>query len=86
MTRLLQAMAGAPHGGAEAFFERLAIALHHAGETQQLVIRREPSRGGAAARARGCAVEEVAVRPARSISSPRGASPPSRANSSRASC
>ena len=59
MTRILQAMAGAPHGGAEAFFERLAIALHQAGETQQLVIRREPSRA-ARLRAAGLAVEEVA--------------------------
>ena len=59
MTRILQAMAGAPHGGAEAFFERLAIALHHAGETQQLVIRREPSRA-ARLRAVGLPVEELA--------------------------
>jgi glycosyltransferase involved in cell wall biosynthesis len=59
MTRVLQAMAGAPHGGAEAFFERLAIALHHAGETQQLVIRREPSRA-ARLRAAGLPVEEIA--------------------------
>jgi glycosyltransferase involved in cell wall biosynthesis len=44
MTRLLQAMAGAPHGGAEAFFERLAIALDRAGEEQQLVIRRNSAR------------------------------------------
>lgn len=59
MTRILQAMAGAPHGGAEAFFERLAIALHHAGETQQLLIRREPSRA-ARLRAVGLPVEEIA--------------------------
>jgi glycosyltransferase involved in cell wall biosynthesis len=59
MTRILQAMAGAPHGGAEAFFERLAIALHHAGETQELVIRREPSRA-ARLRAVGLPVEELA--------------------------
>jgi glycosyltransferase involved in cell wall biosynthesis len=59
MTRILQAMAGAPHGGAEAFFERLAIALHHAGETQKLVIRREESRA-ARLRAAGLDVEEVA--------------------------
>ncbi len=44
MTRLLQAMAGAKHGGAEAFFERLAVALHRAGEEQEIVIRREPDR------------------------------------------
>jgi glycosyltransferase involved in cell wall biosynthesis len=59
MTRILQAMGGAPHGGAEAFFERLAIALHHAGETQQLIIRREPSRA-ARLRAVGLPVEELA--------------------------
>ncbi|HEV8014496.1 MAG TPA: glycosyltransferase [Stellaceae bacterium] len=59
MTRILQAMAGAPHGGAEAFFERLAIALDRAGETQKLVIRREAAR---AARLRGAGldVEEAA--------------------------
>jgi glycosyltransferase involved in cell wall biosynthesis len=44
MTRLLQAMAGARHGGAEAFFERLAIALARAGEEQKIVIRRDPGR------------------------------------------
>jgi glycosyltransferase involved in cell wall biosynthesis len=59
MTRILQAMAGAPHGGAEAFFERLATALHHAGEMQILAIRREPSRA-ARLRAAGLPVEELA--------------------------
>jgi glycosyltransferase involved in cell wall biosynthesis len=44
MTRLLQAMAGAAHGGAEAFFERLAGALDRAGEEQAIVIRRNPER------------------------------------------
>lgn len=44
MTRLLQAMAGAHHGGAEAFFERLAIALHRAGEEEAIVIRRDAAR------------------------------------------
>jgi glycosyltransferase involved in cell wall biosynthesis len=42
--RLLQAMAGARHGGAEAFFVRLAIALQRAGQTQQLLIRRDADR------------------------------------------
>lgn len=46
MTRLLQAMAGAPHGGAEAFFERLAPALARAGIEQRIVIRRDPGRAG----------------------------------------
>lgn len=59
MTRLLQAMAGAPHGGAEAFFERLAIALAHAGETQRLVIRRDSERA-ARLRAAGLEVDELA--------------------------
>jgi glycosyltransferase involved in cell wall biosynthesis len=44
MTRVLQAMAGAVHGGAEAFFERLAAALDRAGEEQAIVIRRNPER------------------------------------------
>jgi glycosyltransferase involved in cell wall biosynthesis len=39
VTRLLQAMAGAKFGGAELFFERLAIALQQAGQSQHLVIR-----------------------------------------------
>ncbi len=58
MTRLLQAMAGQPHGGAEAFFERLAIALAHAGEAQRLVIRTDPARS---ARLRGAGLDVVEV-------------------------
>ena len=50
MTRLLQAMAGAPHGGAEAFFERLAIALARAG--RDAAPRHPPRRRRAQ---RGCA-------------------------------
>jgi glycosyltransferase involved in cell wall biosynthesis len=42
--RLLQAIAGARHGGAETFFVRLATALNRAGETQRLLIRRDPGR------------------------------------------
>jgi glycosyltransferase involved in cell wall biosynthesis len=42
--RVLQAMAGAPHGGAEAFFTRLTIALHKAGLKQRVVIRRDQAR------------------------------------------
>ncbi|NQV22488.1 MAG: glycosyltransferase, partial [Rhodospirillales bacterium] len=43
--RLLQAMAGAPHGGAELFFERLATALNKRPEIEQRVlIRRDPRR------------------------------------------
>jgi glycosyltransferase involved in cell wall biosynthesis len=37
-------MAGARHGGAEAFFERMTLALHGAGETVLPVIRRDPER------------------------------------------
>jgi glycosyltransferase involved in cell wall biosynthesis len=57
--RVLQAMAGQPHGGAEAFFERLAIALHHAGLDQRIVIRREPAR---AARLRAAGLEPRELR------------------------
>jgi glycosyltransferase involved in cell wall biosynthesis len=44
MTRLLQAMAGAAHGGAEAFFERLTLALERSGLHQRVLIRRNPQR------------------------------------------
>lgn len=44
--RVLQSMAGAQHGGAEAFFVRLAVALHRVGLDQRVVIRREPTRAG----------------------------------------
>jgi glycosyltransferase involved in cell wall biosynthesis len=42
--RLLQAIAGARHGGAETFFVRLAAALERAGETQRVLIRRDRAR------------------------------------------
>lgn len=42
--RLFQAMAGAATGGAEAFFERLALAFQRAGIEQRVAIRREPAR------------------------------------------
>ena len=42
--RVLQAMAGAEFGGAEAFFVRLVIALHKAGLDQRVVIRENPQR------------------------------------------
>jgi len=45
--RLLQAMAGARHGGAEIFFVRLAAALHRAGETQRILARPDPDRSHA---------------------------------------
>ena len=44
MTRVLQAMAGAAFGGAEAFFVRLALALHRAGAVQHVIIRTHPQR------------------------------------------
>lgn len=56
--RLLQAIAGAPHGGAETFFVRLAGALQRAGETQRLLIRRDAERLGRL-RAAGVEVEEL---------------------------
>lgn len=42
--RLLQVMAGAAHGGAEAFFERMVAALARAGVRQHLAIRAAPAR------------------------------------------
>jgi glycosyltransferase involved in cell wall biosynthesis len=56
--RLLQAMAGAPHGGAEAFFVRLALALQRDGQEQRLLIRRDAERA-ALLRRGGAAVEEL---------------------------
>jgi glycosyltransferase involved in cell wall biosynthesis len=44
MTRLLQAMAGARFGGAEAFFTRLALGLARAGLEQHLAIRAHETR------------------------------------------
>jgi glycosyltransferase involved in cell wall biosynthesis len=57
--RLLQAIAGAPHGGAENFFLRLAAALQRAGEPQRVLIRRDPARAQKL-RAAGVAVTELA--------------------------
>jgi glycosyltransferase involved in cell wall biosynthesis len=54
--RVLQAIAGAPHGGAEAFFTRLVIALGRAGLDQRVVIRRDPAR---AAKLRAAGIEPV---------------------------
>jgi glycosyltransferase involved in cell wall biosynthesis len=52
--RLLQAIAGVRHGGAETFFVRLAAALQRAGETQRVLIRRDADR---AQRLRAAGVE-----------------------------
>ncbi len=56
--RLLQAMGGGEHGGAEAFFERLAPALARDGVEQMLLIRRH-ARRAARLRADGIAVEQL---------------------------
>lgn len=45
--RVLQAMAGAEFGGAEAFFVRLAIALGQAGVDQKVIIRENAARARA---------------------------------------
>ena len=37
--RLLQAIAGSEHGGAEAFFVRFALALERAGVDQHILVR-----------------------------------------------
>lgn len=42
--KLLQAIAGAPHGGAETFFVRLAGAFQRDGDDQRVLIRRDPAR------------------------------------------
>ena len=42
--RLLQAIAGARHGGAETFFVRLVSALQRVGENQRVLIRRDADR------------------------------------------
>jgi len=57
--RLLQAIAGARHGGAETFFVRLAAALHRAGEVQRVLIRRDRVRSQQLREA-GVAVSELA--------------------------
>ena len=45
--RVLQVMAGAEFGGAEAFFVRLVLALSRAGLNQRVVIREHPARAQA---------------------------------------
>jgi glycosyltransferase involved in cell wall biosynthesis len=57
--RVLQAIAGAAHGGAELFFTRLASALQRVGEPQRVLIRRD-SRRADTLRAAGVAVGELA--------------------------
>jgi glycosyltransferase involved in cell wall biosynthesis len=42
--RVMQVMAGAPHGGAENFFTRLVLALDRTAVDQQIVIRRNEER------------------------------------------
>jgi glycosyltransferase involved in cell wall biosynthesis len=54
--RIAQIMAGAPIGGAEAFYERATIALHHAGDQVLPVIRRDAER---AARLRDAGLRPV---------------------------
>ena len=56
--RVLQVMAGAQHGGAELFFERLVMALGRAGVEQRAVIRTAPDRA-ARLRAAGIATNEL---------------------------
>ncbi|MBV9202531.1 MAG: glycosyltransferase [Alphaproteobacteria bacterium] len=56
--RVLQAIAGAAHGGAESFFIRLAAALQRAGQPQRVLIRRNSSRAQKL-RAAGVSVGEL---------------------------
>ena len=60
--RLFQTMAGARHGGAELFFERLAGAFHKAGVAQRLMIKPDPDRMARLAAA-GLAVEGCGFSP-----------------------
>jgi glycosyltransferase involved in cell wall biosynthesis len=55
--RLMQAIGGARHGGAEGFFLRLAVALQRAGQ-DQLVLLRHPEHGEVLRQA-GIAVREL---------------------------
>lgn len=57
--RLLLAMAGARHGGAERFFERLATAFANRGVEQGVVIRRDTDR---AARMRSAGIDVTELR------------------------
>ncbi|MEQ1890172.1 MAG: glycosyltransferase [Alphaproteobacteria bacterium] len=56
--RVLQVMAGAQHGGAELFFERLTLALGRAGVEQHAMIRTMPARA-ARLRSAGIATAEL---------------------------
>jgi glycosyltransferase involved in cell wall biosynthesis len=56
MTRLVSLMAGARIGGAEAFFERLVVALAGSAIEQRVAIRGEPAR---AARLRAAGIDPV---------------------------
>lgn len=57
--RLLQAIAGARHGGAETFFVRLAAALARRGTVEQRVLIRRDAARARALRAAGVAVGEL---------------------------
>jgi glycosyltransferase involved in cell wall biosynthesis len=57
MIRLANIMAGAKHGGAEAFYERLTLALHGAGDEVLPIIRRDPERAARLAAGGLCPVE-----------------------------
>ena len=57
MVKLLQAIAGAPHGGAELFFTRLAIGLEEAGQQQIILMRKDKERAQLLKDASICPVE-----------------------------
>ncbi len=69
--KILQIMAGAKVGGAEAFFERLCLGLHTAGESQQVALRRHPERSKKLREA-GVEVEEFAFGGLLDLSTRRG--------------
>jgi glycosyltransferase involved in cell wall biosynthesis len=57
--KVMQVMAGAEYGGAEAFYVRLVSGLHRAGRDQRAVIRTNPER---AARLRAAGIEPVQMK------------------------
>ncbi len=63
-------MAGAAHGGAELFYERLSVALHQAGDAVLPVVRRNARRAGLL-RAAGMSPVELAFGPPYDLLTPR---------------
>ena len=65
MTRVVQVMAGARHGGAEAFFFRLVNSLSRAGIEEHVIIRRNKERAQTQHQTRHSAGETKAAKGAK---------------------